>query len=351
MENISALLLFVSFISLIVGLIHPMFFAKIFRTNVTRKFILTIFGTSSVIFFIIFGIFAPPVEKVQPQKVNIKINNVIQEIASSTLDSTVQTSPTDIKINNEATAIEESKTVETTKISATQTNESTDTPSKDAYVYYSVSSVVDGDTLKINMSGSIVTLRLIGMDTPEVVDPRKTVQCFGKEASNKAKELLIGKKIRIEKDPTQGDLDKYGRTLAYVFREDGLFYNKYMIEQGYAHEYTYNTPYKYQTEFKSAQKSAQTNLLGLWSPNTCNGDTTQSATTTTISVPVTDKTTTPITITTGKYYTSSFYSSKYYYQESCPGWKSLSPKYLKSFDSIESLLKAYPSRTLSPECQ
>ena len=140
--------------------------------------------------------------------------------------------------------------------------------------YYLVTKVVDGDTITVSINGKSETLRLIGIDTPETVDPRKPVQCFGKEASNKAKELLSGRKVRIEKDPTQGERDKYDRLLAYVYRDDGLFYNKHMIEQGYAHEYTYRLPYKYQTEFKLAQKSAQDNLSGLWSPNTCNGDTT-----------------------------------------------------------------------------
>ncbi|MCX6754027.1 MAG: thermonuclease family protein, partial [Candidatus Nomurabacteria bacterium] len=142
------------------------------------------------------------------------------------------------------------------------------------YVYYPVSSVVDGDTVKINIDGKIQTFRLIGLDTPETVDPRKDVQCFGVEASNKAKELLTGKKVRVETDPSQGTYDKYNRSLGYIYLESGLFYNKYMIEQGYAHEYTYGTPYKYQAEFKAAQKSAQTNKLGFWATSTCNGDTT-----------------------------------------------------------------------------
>ena len=132
--------------------------------------------------------------------------------------------------------------------------------------YYAVTDVVDGDTIKIRMGKKDETLRLIGMDTPETVDPRKPIQCFGREASNKAKELLSGRKVRIEMDPTQGDRDKYGRLLAYVHRDDGLFYNEYMIRQGYAHEYTYDTPYKYQTTFKAAQISAEAAQLGLWSP-------------------------------------------------------------------------------------
>jgi micrococcal nuclease len=148
------------------------------------------------------------------------------------------------------------------------------------YSYYPVSSVVDGDTVKINIDGKIQTFRLIGLDTPETVDPRKDVQCFGVEASNKAKELLNGKKVRIETDSSQGTYDKYNRSLGYIYLESGLFYNKYMIEQGYAHEYTYGTPYKYQAEFKAAQKTAQTNKLGFWATNTCNGNTTTTATVT-----------------------------------------------------------------------
>lgn len=144
---------------------------------------------------------------------------------------------------------------------------------------YTVTNVVDGDTIDVNINGKIERLRLIGMDTPETVDPRKPVQCFGKEASDKAKALLTGKKVRLEADPTQGELDKYQRLLRYVFIEDGTFFNKWMIASGYAHEYTYNLPYKYMDKFKQAQRVAQQQTKGLWSSTTCNGDTTSAATT------------------------------------------------------------------------
>ncbi len=205
---------------------------------------------------------------------------------------------------------------------------------------HKVVSIVDGDTIKVNINGTTETLRIIGLDTPETLDPRRPVQCFGKEASNKAKELLSGKTVVLEADSTQGELDKYGRLLRYVF-VDGTDYGKYMIANGYAHEYTYKIPYKYQTEYKNAQKSAETNKLGFWSPNSCNGNTTSSVTTTTTTVTPT---------TTGEYYTSSYSTSKYYYPKSCDGWKSLNAKYLKSFNTVEELLKVYPSRTISPSC-
>jgi len=140
---------------------------------------------------------------------------------------------------------------------------------------YEVVSVVDGDTIKVQMGSEVETLRLIGIDTPETKDPRKPVQCYGIEASNKAKEILEGKWVSLELDPTQGERGRYGRLLTYVFLEDGTFYNQLMIGEGYAHEYTYNRPYKYQSQFKQAESFARENEKGLWSPDTCAGFTNQ----------------------------------------------------------------------------
>ena len=134
-----------------------------------------------------------------------------------------------------------------------------------------VARVVDGDTIRVSTG---VTLRLIGMDTPETVDPRKPVQCFGREASTHAHELLDNTSVSLEYDPTQGRLDRYGRTLAYVWMSDGRLFNQLMIEDGFAHEYTYSVPYKYQAAFIAAEQDARLTERGLWSPTTCAGDTT-----------------------------------------------------------------------------
>ncbi len=141
-----------------------------------------------------------------------------------------------------------------------------------------VVSVVDGDTSRIEINGQIKTVRYIGMDTPEIVDPRKTVQCFGREASSRAHELLDNKSVQLEYDEQVGEQDKYGRLLAYIVLPDGSIYNQKMIAEGYAKEYTYqNQYYKYQSQFRAAQSNAEQTQLGLWSPNTCAGDTTQPA--------------------------------------------------------------------------
>ncbi len=135
--------------------------------------------------------------------------------------------------------------------------------------YYSVRRVIDGDTIVVDMDGTKETVRLIGINTPETVDPRRPVQCFGKEASLKASAVLSDTRVRIETDPSQGERDKYGRLLAYVFLADGTSFNRMMVSEGYAYEYTYNTPYKYQQEFKQAQKEAQASAKGLWAPGVC----------------------------------------------------------------------------------
>jgi micrococcal nuclease len=130
---------------------------------------------------------------------------------------------------------------------------------------YKVTKVIDGDTVEIEYNGTIEKVRLLGIDTPEIKDPRKPVQCFGKEASGKTKELLEGEKVFIEFDESQGERDKYGRLLLYLRREsDGLFINDYLIKEGYAYEYTYNLPYKYQRQFQQSESSASQDKKGLW---------------------------------------------------------------------------------------
>ena len=133
-----------------------------------------------------------------------------------------------------------------------------------------VTRVVDGDTIIVLINGVSEKVRLIGVDTPETVDPRRPVQCFGKEASAFTKALLENKLVRLETDSSQGDKDKYGRLLRYVYLGD-ILVNEKIIAEGYGHEYTYRTPYRYQSKFKLAQKEAEGAQNGLWAPATCAG--------------------------------------------------------------------------------
>lgn len=133
-----------------------------------------------------------------------------------------------------------------------------------------VSRVVDGDTIEVkDGTGTISKVRLIGIDTPETVDPRKTVQCFGKEASNRTKVLLEGKTVQLAADPTQDDRDKYARLLRYVSLLDDTDVNLSLIRDGYAHEYTYHVPYQRQAVYKAAQREAESAGRGLWAAGAC----------------------------------------------------------------------------------
>lgn len=146
--------------------------------------------------------------------------------------------------------------------------------------------VVDGDTVTVETNGVRETIRIIGINTPETVDPRKPVECFGQEASARAHELLDNQTVILEADSTQGERDKYDRLLRYVFLSDGSDFGKQMISEGYAYEYTYSTPYKYQQDYKTSQSDAENARRGLWADSACSdatGDsgTPQEATTTT----------------------------------------------------------------------
>jgi micrococcal nuclease len=123
---------------------------------------------------------------------------------------------------------------------------------------YRVVRVVDGDTVVLESLG---TVRLIGVDTPETVDPRKPVEAFGKEASAFLLALLKGQAVRVEYD--QARTDKYGRTLAYLYLADGTFVNRKIVEAGFGYAYT-EFPFKYLDEFRAAERGARAQKRGLW---------------------------------------------------------------------------------------
>ena len=156
---------------------------------------------------------------------------------------------------------------------APEDTQPTDAPALDTHGdFYEVTNVSDGDTIKVLINDKTETIRLIGVDTPETKDPRKPVQCFGAQASTYTTQQLKGKKVQLIADTSQQERDKYGRLLRYIYTQDGTLFNKQLIANGYAYEYTYqNNPYQFQSEFKQAQQTAQQQQLGLWSPQTCYG--------------------------------------------------------------------------------
>lgn len=142
-----------------------------------------------------------------------------------------------------------------------------------------VKHVVDGDTIDVSLNGRTRRIRLIGVDTPETTHPSRPVECFGREASRFLTELVNGQTVLLESDPSQGDRDRYNRLLRFVWLPDGRLINYEIIAQGYGFEYTFRTPYKYQEQFKAAQRAARETQAGLWAPDACNGERTSATAT------------------------------------------------------------------------
>lgn len=125
-----------------------------------------------------------------------------------------------------------------------------------------VERVVDGDTIVV-AGGERV--RLIGIDTPETVDPRRPVECFGKEASRRLSEILpAGEPVTLVHDVER--YDRYERTLAYVYRtRDGLFVNEVLVRGGYANVFTVPPNVAHADDFLAAERLARDEGAGLWS--------------------------------------------------------------------------------------
>ena len=118
--------------------------------------------------------------------------------------------------------------------------------------------VIDGDTILLVGDESI---RLIGVDSPESKDRDAPVEYFAEEAFQFTRKLVEGKKVRLEYDFDR--IDSYGRTLAYVYLEDGTFLNAEIIKQGYGYAYK-RFPFKYLKEFELNEKEAKANNRGIW---------------------------------------------------------------------------------------
>jgi len=119
------------------------------------------------------------------------------------------------------------------------------------YQWLEVVKVVDGDTIEVKINDITESVRLIGIDAPEIEEKTKEK---GIESKNYLKNLIGIEKVRLEADKTQDDRDIYNRLLRYVFLKDGNMVNKMMIEAKMAKEYTFKTKYKYQEEFREIGK-------------------------------------------------------------------------------------------------
>ena len=123
-----------------------------------------------------------------------------------------------------------------------------------------VSSIIDGDTLRLEVDGRDLRVRLIGIDTPEVFPE---LECFGTEATAALTALAppgstLG--YTYDRDPR----DRFDRDLLYLFTADGTLINLELVAQGYARAVLFEPNDRYWNELRAAERAAQAGGLGLW---------------------------------------------------------------------------------------
>jgi micrococcal nuclease len=128
-----------------------------------------------------------------------------------------------------------------------------------------VTRVIDGDTIEVNPAvGGTQDVRLLGVDTPETVDPNEPVEPYGPEASAFTKQQLEGERIILIFD--QEMTDQYGRALAYVrISGQGETFNETLLRQGYAQLYVVPPNDRYEVTFRRVQDQARLERQGIWS--------------------------------------------------------------------------------------
>ncbi|MDR1024880.1 MAG: thermonuclease family protein [Treponema sp.] len=126
---------------------------------------------------------------------------------------------------------------------------------------------VDGDTVRVQIDNpppglrERETIRMIGVDTPETVHPRREVEFFGKEASDFTRQRLLGNPVFLAFDWDRRD--RYGRLLAYIYSPNGDCHNAALIREGYAHAYT-SFSFQFLDEFRALEQEARRAGRGLW---------------------------------------------------------------------------------------
>ena len=124
--------------------------------------------------------------------------------------------------------------------------------------------VVDGDTIEVEIDGETRKVRYIGIDTPETVDPRRPVGCFGEEASAANEALVEGRIVGLEEDVS--DTDSFGRLLRYVWLNSQEMINAMLVREGYAQASAYPPDVRYQELFNGLEAEARSAERGLWGP-------------------------------------------------------------------------------------
>ncbi len=213
--NILIILLLISIALLIIGLVDPRYLASTLRSS-NRGHVLKVFGTTAAL-LLIFLILS-----------TANLSDISIDLTSS---------------NEEATE----------RLDALEDG------------IYSVSRVIDGDTIAVDTGSGEEVIRFIGIDAAELSrGGAGEDECYAKEASDRMDELVGDQEVLLVADETQDDRDVYGRSLRYV-ELDGIDIGARLIAEGYVREFTFIHPYSRQSDYLIAQEKAEKEALGLWS--------------------------------------------------------------------------------------
>lgn len=138
-----------------------------------------------------------------------------------------------------------------------------------------ITAVIDGDTVKARLAnGKRVTVRLIGIDTPETNKPGVAVECGGPQATANMRRLAFkkgrGRSVTLTTDPSQDRTDRYGRLLAYARVDSGRDLGLEQIRAGWSTAYVYAVPFERLNSYRAAEGAAKSAMRGGW--NACAGD-------------------------------------------------------------------------------
>ena len=124
-------------------------------------------------------------------------------------------------------------------------------------------SVIDGDTIVLEVQDQTETVRLLGVDTPETVHPSKPIECFGPEASAFTKATLVkGSTVKLLRDVEPRD--RFQRLLVYLFLADGTLFNQLLIDRGFARTLSIEPNTAFASQFATHESNAKNRRVGLW---------------------------------------------------------------------------------------
>lgn len=158
----------------------------------------------------------------------------------------------------------------TTQRPSPESTSANPTPTPSSTPTVTVTTILTGDTIVVSRESGTETVRLIGIDAPEVSGSTAGQQCWATESTQFASDTLLQQEVTLSPDPTRGEVAASGATLAYVLLPDGRDFSVISAGQGYARSGTDSTPASKTAEIAAAEQTARTGGLGLWGAP-CNG--------------------------------------------------------------------------------